>query len=163
MFYLTLDETADDLDFDIVTLKDFAKLQLKPNDGRNKTLNIRKIIGDGTGLIRMQNGHRGTLERYRYGNLTHSKLEINLELHNGGQFILSQSVTILGLASTALDLNGVLQGVLNMVIGPLRRVRIGKFAQIVPIQVTNFSSQAKVTFASLQVRTTIFSYCIGTF
>lgn len=99
----------------------------------------------------MQSGHKGTLERYRYGNLTHSKLDINLELHNGGEFILSETVSILGLASTALDLDGVLRGVLNMIVGPSRRVRIGKNAQIVPLQVNDLSSQAKVTFGTLQL------------
>ena len=150
VFYLTLHENSSDLAFDEVTLMDFAKLQLSM-DNRQKTLNIRKVIGDGTGLIRMQSGHKGTLERYRYGNLTHSKLEINLELHNGGEFILSETVTVLGKAPTALDLNGILRGVINMVIGPSRHARIGEHAQIVPFQATDLSSQAKVTFGTLQL------------
>ena len=120
-------------------------------DNHQKTLNIRKVKGDGTGLIRMQADHKGTLERYRYGNLTHSKLEINLELHNGGEFILSETVTILGLAPTALDLNGVLRGVINMIIGPSRHARIGRDAQIVSFQATDLNSQAKVTFGTLQL------------
>ena len=150
MFYLTVNESSNDLAFDAMTLKDYAKLQLSA-DNRQKTLNIRKVNGDGTGLIRMQSNHKGTLERYRYGNLTHSKLDINLELHNGGEFILSETVTVLGLAPTALDLNGVLRGVINMVVGPSRHARIGKDAQIVPFQATDMSTQAKVTFGTLQL------------
>jgi hypothetical protein len=52
--YLTLNETASDLEFGQVTLKEYAKFQLSANDGRDKTLNIRNVVGDGTGLIRMQ-------------------------------------------------------------------------------------------------------------
>jgi hypothetical protein len=77
--------------------------------------------------------------------VTHSKLELNLELHNGGEFILSETVTLLGLADTALDLNGILRGVINMIVGPGRHTRIGKDAQIVPFQATELSTRAKVT------------------
>lgn len=147
---MKLNETSSDLVFDAVTLKDFAKLEMSA-DGRQKTLNIRKVHGDGTGLLRMHSGHKGTLERFRYGNVTHSKLEINLVLLKGGEFILSETVTVLGLAPTALDLNGILRGVINMIIGPSRHARLGKDAQIVPFQATGLSSRAKVTFGTLQL------------
>jgi hypothetical protein len=55
-------------------------------DIKQRTLNILSVNGDGTGLIRMRQNQTGTLERFSLDVLI-SKLEINLELHNGGEFI----------------------------------------------------------------------------
>jgi hypothetical protein len=75
-------------------------------DEHQRTLNVKRVSGDGTGLIRMRQNQTGTLERFSADVLI-SKLEVNLELYNGGEFILSETTTILGKASTALDLDGI--------------------------------------------------------
>lgn len=147
-YYMTLDETIVDLDFDNLYIFNYSKLQIASDTCINKTININKVHGDGTGLVRLKSCQKGTLERLSSGN---SKLEINLELHDGGEFVLSETTTILGKASTALDLDGIMRGVLNLILGPGRHMRMGSNARIVPIQATVLSSLAKVTFTLLQL------------
>lgn len=148
-FYALLDETNTDLKFDVVQIKNYAKLQII-EDGKARTLTIDKVRGDGTGLLRMKANQKGTLER-NSATFLNSKLEINLELHNGGEFILSETTTILGGASVALDLDGILRGVVNLILGPGRYMRMGRNAMIVPFKVTALSGQARVTFGLLQL------------
>ena len=148
-YYTTLDETKVDLTFDAVDLYNFAKLQII-KDGQDRTLKINKVNGDGTGLIRMQTNQTGTLERTA-DTLVKSKLEINLELHKNGQFILSETTTVLGLAEIALDLDGIMRGVINLHLGPSRKMRIGRSAKIVPYTPTELSKQTDVTFGLLQL------------
>ena len=149
-FYMNLEEPNQDLEFSAVKITNFAKIKIK-EDGKNRTIDIKKIFGDGTGLLLIQKNQKGTLERYATGKLSISKLEINLELHNGGKFILSETTTILGKASTALDLDGIVKGVSNLIVGPRRHMRIGSNARIVPFKETAFSRQSPVSFGLLQL------------
>ncbi|KAK3576663.1 hypothetical protein CHS0354_004948 [Potamilus streckersoni] len=149
-FYATLNETSANLKFDEVDIYNYAKFQVV-KDGVRRDLNIRRVNGDGTGLLRMQTNQVGTLERIEFGASTKSKLEINLELHDGGEFILSETTTILGKADVALDLDGIMRGVINLILGPNRVMRMGRNAVIVPIKQTSLSSQARVTFGMLQL------------
>lgn len=148
-FYALLDESEVDLVFDMVEIKNYAKLQII-EDGKARSLIINKIKGDGTGLLRMKANHKGTLERDSK-TFINSKLEINLELHNGGEFILSETTTILGRATVALDLDGILRGVVNLILGASRYMRMGSNAMIVPFKATSLSGQARVTFGLLQL------------
>ena len=148
-FYTNLDETRTDLQFDVVQIQNYAKLQII-QDGQQRTININKVIGDGTGLLRLRSNQTGTLERYS-STVLNSKLEINLELHNGGEFLLSETTTIMGKASTALDLNGIMRGVVNLILGSSRHMRMGSSASIVPFSATALSVQARVTFGLLQL------------
>jgi hypothetical protein len=67
------------------------------------------------------------LERFSLDVLI-SKLEINLELHNGGEFILTETTTILGKGTTALDLDGIMRGAVNLIVGTKRHMRMGSNA-----------------------------------
>ena len=148
--YMNIFESQPDISFDNVYASNYAKVQLS-NDGVPRTLAIKKVHGDRTGLIKVQKNQKGTLERYMTGNQTRSKLQINLELHDGGEFILSETTTILGKAPIALDLNGLLRGVVNLVVGQGRKMVIGKSARIVPFKETNISRSVDVTFGLLQL------------
>lgn len=148
--YMTLDETSMSLNFDVVDINNYAKLQVK-NDNLTRNLNIKKINGDGTGLLRMRRNQTGTLERYLVGNLTNSKLEINLELHDEGEFVLSETTTILGKAPVALDLNGRMRGVINLILGSSRKMRMGSNARTLPFKDTQTTTSAQVTFGLLQL------------
>lgn len=147
--YLTLNENETDILFDLLNIESYAKLQVI-DDGKNRYLNVKSVNGDGTGLIRMRQNQTGTLERFSVDVLI-SKLEINLELHNGGEFILSETTTILGKGTTALDLDGIMRGALNLILGTGRHMRFGSNAWIIPMKATELSSQARVSFALLQL------------
>lgn len=149
-YYTTLNETSLVLDFDVVDIYNYAKLQLI-KDGQPRELNILKINGDGTGLVRMQTNQKGTLERSVTNTQANSKLELNIELHDGGEFIMSETVTILGLGSVALDLDGILRGVSNLYLGPNRKMRMGSNAKIVPFSQTNLANVTYVTFGTFQL------------
>ena len=56
-----------------------------------------KVYGDGTGLLRIQSNQLGSLERITSTTYKSSKLNLNLELHGGGEFILSETTFLLGL------------------------------------------------------------------
>lgn len=149
VYYLTLNENNTGLSFDLVNIKNYAKLQMT-EDIKQRTLNILSVNGDGTGLIRMRQNQTGTLERFSLDVLI-SKLEINLELHNGGEFILSETTTILGKGTTALDLDGIMRGAVNLILGTERHMRMGSNAWIIPLKATELSSQARVSFGLLQL------------
>lgn len=149
-YYTTLNETALILNFDVVDIYNYAKLQLI-KDGQQRELNIMKVNGDSTGLVRIQTNQKGTLERSVTNTQANSKLKINIELHDGGEFIMSETVTILGLGAVALDLDGILRGVSNLYLGPSRRMRMGSNAKIVPFSQTNTANVTYVTFGTLQL------------
>lgn len=149
-YYTTLNETTLDLNFDLVDIYNNAKLQLN-KDGKTRRLNIMKVNGDGTGLIRIQANQLGTLERSLTDTKANSKLRTNLELHNGGEFIMSETVTILGLGNIALDLNGVLRGVSNLFLGPSRKMRMGSKAKVVTYSAADVSQIDYVNFGTLQL------------
>ena len=132
-YYMTLKEIVIDVVFDVVDLYNYAMLQLV-KDGIERTLNIKKINGDGTGLVRIQQSQIGILERLAPSSTTgtkmNSKLNINIELHKGGTFFFSETTLILGLADTALDLDGTLKGATNLYLGTGRHMRIGGNALI---------------------------------
>ena len=149
--YLTLDEgTRLDVVLSHVTMYNYAKLQLV-DDGKNRTLKVDKVEGDGTGLLRLQRNQKGTLERVSSTEYVSSKLRINLELNDGGEFILSETTFIMGKFPIALSLDGILRGIVNMYIAEKRTVKIGSHARIVPFKETALSSQADVTFSFLQL------------
>ncbi len=148
--YLTLNESSLHMELKNVEMFNYAKLQLI-EDGKNRSVNIQKVHGDGTGLLRLQRHQKGTLERFATGDYASSKLEINLELHDGGEFLLSETTFILGRAPVALDLDGVMRGVLNLIVGEGRKMRVGSNARIVPFQETEISKKANVTFSLLQL------------
>ena len=149
--YLTLDEGARlDLQLSHVTMYNYAKLQLV-NDEMNRTLKVDNIEGDGTGLLRLQRNQKGTLERVSSTEYVSSKLRINLELNDGGEFILSETTFIMGKFPVALSLDGILRGVVNMYVAEGRTVTIGSHARIVPFVETPLSLQSDVTFSLLQL------------
>ena len=130
-YYMTLEEKVTNIEFSVVDLYNYAKLQLK-KDGEERNLKINKVNGDGTGLLRIQSNQTGTLERVvsTSGSKMNSKLRINLELHKGGEFFLSETTLVLGLADTALDLDGTVRGVSNLYLGTGRHMRVGENARI---------------------------------
>ena len=149
--YLTLDEGSKvNLVLSHVTMYNYAKLQLV-GDGKNRTLRVDKIEGDGTGLLRLQRNQKGTLERISSTEYVSSKLRINLELDDGGEFILSETTFIMGKFPVALSLDGILRGVVNMYVAEGRTVKIGSHARIVPFVETPLSRQSDVTFSLLQL------------
>ena len=148
--YLTLNETSTSMLLANVEMYNYAKLQVI-QDNINRTINIDKVHGDGTGLLWVQRHQKGTLERHTSDDYVSSKLEINLELHDGGEFILSETTFIMGRAPVALDLDGVMRGVLNLVVAEGRKMRVGPNARIVPLQETEISRMANVTFSLLQL------------
>ena len=148
--YLTLNENSTDIVFENLYIENYAKFQVI-NDGIERTLDVKKVHGDGTGLIRIREMQRGTLERIASGNNTVSKLRVNLELHNGGEFIMSETCVLLGLADTALDLDGTLRGAFNLQVAEGRQLRMGANARIVPYFETNQSRQSSVTFGYFQL------------
>ena len=152
-YYMTLKENVTDVRFTDVDLYNYAKLQLE-KDGTKRTLNIDKINGDGTGLIRIQEKQSGTLERVTSttGEKMNSKLYINLELHKGGEFFLSETTLILGLFPTALDLDGTVRGVINLYLGTKRHMRVGENARIISDENAVIDENtAKVSFGIFQL------------
>lgn len=149
-YYTTLNESSLILEFDLVDISNNAKLQLV-KDGKARELNIMKVNGDGTGLVRIQANQKGTLERSITDTRANSKLKINIELHDGGEFVMSETVTILGLGSVALDLDGVLRGVSNLYLGPSRNMRMGSNAKIVTFTANDLSEIDYVTFGTFQL------------
>ncbi|KAH3816434.1 hypothetical protein DPMN_117950 [Dreissena polymorpha] len=149
-YYTTLNEANLVLNFDDVDIYNYAKLQVV-KDGKNRELNIMKVNGDGTGLVRIQKNQKGTLERSITDTKANSKLKVNIELHDGGEFILSETVTILGLGDIAFDLDGVMRGVSNLYLGPNRNMRMGSNAKIVSFSETNLDAIKYVTFGTLQL------------
>ncbi|KAH3880024.1 hypothetical protein DPMN_003936 [Dreissena polymorpha] len=149
-FYTTLNETQLKLNFDQVNIFNYAKVQVV-KDGLRRELNILKVNGDGTGLVRIQNNQLGTLERNTVDTKANSKLRVNIELHKGGEFILSETVTILGLGDVAFDLDGIMRGVSNMYLGPSRKMNIGSNAKIVTFTATNLDAIKYVTLGTLQL------------
>ena len=154
-YYMTLREDRTEVEFAVVVLDNYAKLQLY-KDGIKRTLTVKKMGGerDGTGLIRIQENQSGTLERVysTTGEKMNSKLYINLELHKGGEFLLSETTLILGLFPTAFDLDGTLKGVTNMYLGTERHMRIGENAVIIPDEDGVLDENtARVTFGTFQL------------
>ena len=152
-YYMTLRENRTDVLFTVVDLYNYAKLQLY-KDGVKRTLLILKVNGDGTGLIRIQENQSGTLERVTSttGEKMNSKLYINLELHKGGEFFLSETTLILGLFPTAFDLDGTLRGVTNLYLGTKRHMRVGENARILSDENAVIDENtAKVTFGTFQM------------
>ena len=152
-YYMTLEENDPNVELDVVDLFNNAKLQLKKDD-RERTLKINKVNGDGTGLVRIQQSQTGTLERVAStsGSKMNSKLNINLELHKGGEFFLSETTLILGLADTAFDLDGTVRGVKNLYLGAGRHMRIGENARILPDENSVPDDETpKVTFGIFQL------------
>ena len=152
-YYMTLEEKVIDVEFTDVDLFNYAKLQLK-KDGIERTLNIKKVNGDGTGLLRIQQHQSGTLERVAStsGQKMNSKLNINLELHKGGEFLLSETTLVLGLADTALDLDGTVKGVTNLYLGTGRHMRVGENARILSDEnAIADENSPKVTFGTFQL------------
>ena len=152
-YYMTLEENIPNVEFDVVDLYNNAKLQLK-KDGIERTVEIKKVNGDGTGLVRIQQSQIGTLERVAstFGLKMNSKLNINLELHKGGEFFFSETTLILGLADTALDLDGTLRGAKNLYLGTGRHMRIGGNARIVAdVNAVSDDKTPKVTFGIFQL------------
>jgi hypothetical protein len=148
--YLTLNEAELDIKFEYIEIKNYAKFQIN-QDGQQRTLKVDKINGDGTGLIRIQKNQKGTLERLETGNNSVSYLEVNLELSQGGEFIVSESTVIMGKFPIALELDGVLRGAMNLQIAETRKIVIGKNARIVPFFPTEMSKRANVTFGFFQL------------
>ena len=154
-YYMTLEEKASLIKLTDVDLFNYAKLQLK-KDGVKRKLEVLKVNGDGTGLIRIQANQSGTLERKQSntGERMDSKLNINLELHEDGEFFLSETVLALGLADTAFDLNGVLKGTKNFYVGTGRHIRIGEHAIILAdaeATIGKDENSARVTFGTFQL------------
>ena len=148
--YLTLNETADKLDFANIFISNYAKLQII-KDSKMRSINIKKVHGDGTGLLRLRQNQLGTLERISAANDTNSKLALNLELHDGGEFIMSETTTILGKAPVALELDGIMRGAMNLIVGENRKIKIGRNAKIIPFTETGISKQSNVTFGYFQL------------
>ena len=158
-YYMTLEEKVIDIEFTVVDLYNYAKLQLK-KDGVERYLQINKINGDGTGLLRIQANQTGTLERVvsKTGSKMDSKLNINLELHKGGEFFLSETTLVLGLADTALDLDGTVRGVSNLYLGTGRHMRVGENARILSdVNADPSTVFPKVSFGVFQLEPN--SYC----
>ena len=152
-YYMTLEEKVTDIEFTVVDLYNYAKLQLK-KDGIRRNLQINKVNGDGTGLLRIQANQTGTLERVvsTTGSKMDSKLNINLELHKGGEFYLSETTLVLGLADTALDLDGTVRGVMNLYLGTGRHMRIGENARILAdVNADASTAFPKVSFGIFQL------------
>ena len=152
-YYMTLEEKVTDIEFTVVDLYNYAKLQLK-KDGVERNLKINKVNGDGTGLLRIQGNQTGTLERVvsTTGSKMDSKLNINLELHRGGEFFLSETTLVLGLAETALDLDGTVRGVVNLYLGTGRHMRVGENARILADENADPSTVfPKVSFGIFQL------------
>lgn len=141
--YITLEESEMDLVFSYVQIKNYAKLQMV-GDGLARTLKIDDVDGDGTGLFRVQANQKGELERIASSNGTASKLHVNLELSEGGEFTLSETVTILGMFPDSLILNGILRGPTTLTLGEGRNMTVGSSARIVPYFLSSFSDQADV-------------------
>ncbi|KAL5010959.1 hypothetical protein ScPMuIL_013264 [Solemya velum] len=148
-FYATLDEVALKLHFDEVEIKNYAKLQVIA-DNKDRFLSISKVTGDGTGLFRIQNNQEVELERIGSGTSSNSKLLVNLELNEGGKFKGAETTTILGEAPVALILDGIFEAVANLILGPKRKMTIGKAASIVPSGGGNAASDYRVFFTLFQ-------------
>ena len=149
-YYCTLNEESLTLNFDTVDIYNFAKVQMI-KDGKDRSINIDKVNGDSTGLVRLQENQIGTLERSVTEPSVHSKLRVNIELHKGGEFIMSETVTILGLGSVAFDLDGVLRGVSNLYLASGRKMRVGENAKIVPFSANDPSAYNYVEFGIFQL------------
>ena len=149
-FYTTLNEDDLDLVFDVLEMFNYAKLQMV-KDGVKRSLVINKILGDGTGLLRVQTNQTGTLQRIQGGTESNSKVYTNLELHEGGEFILSHVTTILGDGDVSLDLDGTMRGVNELYLGSGRKMRIGSNAKVVALDETDIASIDVVTLAKLQL------------
>lgn len=149
-YYTTLNEAELELQFDTVDVYNYCKLQLI-NDGQARTLNILKVNGDSTGLVRIQNNQKGTLERTSSGSASNSNLRVNIELNDGGEFITSETVNVLGLGEIAFDLDGIFRGASNLYLAPNRKMRIGSNAKIVPYSATELDNIDYVTFGTWQL------------
>ena len=106
--------------------------------------------GDGTGLLRIQSRQTGTLERVTTSRAS-SNLRLNLEVDRGGEFLLSQTTTLLGVAPVTLRLDGVLRGVADLRVARGRRVHIGRHARILTLTEDAAAAAAGVTFSRLQL------------
>ena len=153
IFSMTLEERDPNIEFDFVVLYDYARLQIK-EDGRETSIKINKVDGDSTATLIIRTNQTGYVERVpsTTGAKMDSKLKINLELHHGGAFILSERTSILGLADIALDLDGTVKGVKDMILGTQRNARIGPNARILPSEYAVVDETApKVSFGILQL------------
>lgn len=148
--YLTLNEDSKNIVFENLYIENFAKFQVT-DDEQQRNLTVVNVNGDGTGLIRLRKNQIGSLERIQSGNNTASKLDVNLELHDGGEFLMSESTTLMGLADVALDLDGVLRGAMNLQVARGRTMKIGANARIVPFYETELSKKANITFGTFQL------------
>lgn len=150
-FYATLNEEQLHLTFQEVVIKNYAKVQMFLDD-LPRVLTILKLTGDGTGLVRIQNNQEAILERKPTETSkveSNSKLFVNLELNEGGKFKGAETTTLLGEADIALILNGILQEVSNLILGPKRKMTIGKAASVIPSG-GNTASNYRVVFKLLQ-------------
>lgn len=98
----------------------------------------------------MKVNYKGILERDSK-IFINFKLEINFELYNGGEFILLETTIILGRVILVLDLDGILRGVVNLILGASRYMRMGSNVMIVLFKVIFLSGQVRVIFGFFQL------------
>ena len=147
---LVLNETALDLVFEELYLYHYAQVQMVADD-KTRSITVASLLGDGTGLIKLEAGHTGTLERFQAGNNTESNLNVNFNIKKDGKAIFSEKTTLLGLFPTVLTLDGVIVGALTLIAAESRNIVVGPDARIKPLIETDQSKQQKFSFGKLQL------------
>ncbi|PIK33358.1 hypothetical protein BSL78_29831 [Apostichopus japonicus] len=149
--YFTLDEASTDVVLDELDLLNNIPFHLK-QDGIDRSLDIKKFVGDGTALMHIHDHHRVIFERDPSVNDTEGKVNINVKVDAGGQALMSPKTHLLGIGANylALDLSGSLYGIYDLVIGDDRVAYITASAgAITTVDFEEEVTAGMFTFASL--------------
>ena len=88
------------------------------------SINIDLVLGDATGLMHSQSGHRFYVEFNPY-HAIRSSPPCNFLVEDGSELWLSQDFRVIGKRSPAVDLQGHMTGVFNITLAEGRNMDIG--------------------------------------
>ena len=121
--FIVLNENQTVYNFDELHLLRKASLTMSSNLNTHLTLKVKRLFGDNSGLIHVQKRHSFyyNYQIYRKGT---ARLAFNLKVDNKGEVFLADTTYILGSGATALEANGMLTGIQNLVVAERRTIRL---------------------------------------
>ena len=117
--FVTLSENQIEYDFNEVTLRGGASIQLLGQPLAHQTLNIGLLSGDRSGLIHV---HRN--QTVIISEKTPARVPANLKVDEGGLMLLPHSVIVVGQRTYSVELRGTILGMRNLDVARGRKVKL---------------------------------------
>ena len=131
LLYFTLNETWTEGRLDVLELTNNGLFRVV-DDNIPRSLDLRSIIGDGTGLIHIHRNQTIFYEATHGANQIHTTTDVNLKVDKDGTIIFPPLTFIAGtgLLHVALELNGQMYGVHDLVLTEGRTMTVSPLAFI---------------------------------